>query len=653
MSNPKLRATIVVLIVGVALGVSVFAASRLFLRPMLIADAHSAAEELARRIGAGDAVEANGALASVVRYVQFDSGGEKIADVRLSRQSPEPIPAGEGQVAGLAAVGRDLLLETPYLAEFAAASRDLMSRAPALAGLTGVLEPTARSITVPVTSGGEPNGTVNVEIDQSQALQALTRAFSVIGIVVVCLAVLAIVAVAFAVTRGRGFGHDRRAFDPRSLPRDPLTGLVTREGFRAALADSVARATAAENQVGLIIVDLQGLRAVNDVWGHAAGDQVLKTAADRLRPFAADPAALGRIAGADFALIVPSEANAHSLRPMAGRIREALEAPYQVGASSVELGSRLGVALFPINAEDADVLFRAADTALSRAKREGNGGISFFDTEMQKRMRRRSDLERDLRQALERDEFVVFYQPQLELATGRLKGHEALVRWERPGEGILSPRDFLPIAIETGLIRQLGDWVLRKACRDAATWLDVGTVSVNFCPAQFRAKDLDTSIAAILAETGLPAERLEIEVPESLFLEHDSDVMATLHRIKALGVRIAMDDFGGGYSGLASLAHFPFDKVKIDRSFVNQVTEDADVAAIVASIVALGRSLSVDITAEWVETDEQVTMLRAAGCSTVQGFLFGGPRRDGALPGQAVSGDAWPEVRAERPAATG
>ncbi len=251
------------------------------------------------------------------------------------------------------------------------------------------------------------------------------------------------------------------------------------------------------------------------------------------------------------------------------------------------------------------------------------------------------------------DEFVVFYQPQLELATGRLKGHEALVRWERPGEGILSPRDFLPIAIETGLIRQLGDWVLRKACRDAATWLDVGTVSVNFCPAQFRAKDLDTSIAAILAETGLPAERLEIEVPESLFLEHDSDVMATLHRIKALGVRIAMDDFGGGYSGLASLAHFPFDKVKIDRSFVNQVTEDADVAAIVASIVALGRSLSVDITAEGVETDEQVTMLRAAGCSTVQGFLFGGPRRDGALPGQAVSGDAWPEVRAERPAATG
>lgn len=650
MSSPKLRAASIVLFVGLALGFSVFAASRLFIRPMLIADARSVAEELARRIGAADPVEAEGALASVLRYVHVDSSGKQIADVRPPHiEPPAPMLSGSRDVTGLAAATRDLVSRAPYLGELGAVGRNALARTPILAG---VLEPSIRSITVPVVTGGEPNGRVDVEIDQGRDLAVLTQVFGVIGTIVVCLAALAM-AIAFAVTRGRGLANDRRAFDPRSLPHDPLTGLVTRAGFRAALADSVARATAAETQIGLIIVDLQGLRAVNDVWGHAAGDQVLKAAADRLRSFAAGPAALARIDGADFALIVPSEANAHSLRPLADRIREALEAPYRVGSGSVELGSRLGVALFPINAEDADVLFRAADTALSRAKREGNGGISFFDTEMQRRMQRRSELERDLRQALEGDEFVVFYQPQVELASGRLKGHEALVRWERPGEGILSPRDFLPIAVETGLIRPIGDWVLRKACRDAATWLDAGTVAVNFCAAQFRAKDLDASIAKILAETGLPAERLEIEVPESLFLENAAGEMAMLHRIKALGVRVAMDDFGGGYSGLASLAHFPFDKVKIDRSFVNQVTEDADVAAIVASIVALGRSLSVDITAEGVETDEQVTMLRAAGCSTVQGFLFGGPRRDGARPGQAVSGDAWPEASVARPAAVG
>jgi EAL domain-containing protein (putative c-di-GMP-specific phosphodiesterase class I) len=221
----------------------------------------------------------------------------------------------------------------------------------------------------------------------------------------------------------------------------------------------------------------------------------------------------------------------------------------------------------------------------------------------------------------------VFYQPQMELASGRVRGYEALVRWERPGEGILSPREFLPVAEETGLIRPLGQWVLRKACAEAAGWEDGSIVAVNFSAAQFRFQELDARIAEVLAETGLPAERLEIEVPESLFLEHTPEVMESLSRIKALGVRVAMDDFGSGYSGLASLAHFPFDKIKIDRSFVGQLTEDADVAAIVASIVGLGRSLSVDITAEGVETHEQVTLLKAAGCSIVQGFLFGVPQR--------------------------
>jgi EAL domain-containing protein (putative c-di-GMP-specific phosphodiesterase class I) len=226
---------------------------------------------------------------------------------------------------------------------------------------------------------------------------------------------------------------------------------------------------------------------------------------------------------------------------------------------------------------------------------QGRNALAVFDTEMKERMQRNDALERDLRKALEREEFVLFYQPQVELASGRLRGYEALVRWERSSEGILSPHDFLAVAEETGLIRPIGDWVLRKACEDAASWLDSGTVAVNFSAEQFRSHDVDKAIAAVLTETGLPAERLEIEVQESLFLDGAPDALDALNRIKALGVRVAMDDFGSGYSGLASLAHFPFDKIKIDRRFVSQLTEDADVAAIVSSVVALGRALSVGL----------------------------------------------------------
>ncbi len=489
-------------------------------------------------------------------------------------------------------------------------------------------------VAAPVLLGGRAIGTLSAEITQALALQSLTRPFSVVGMVAVGLAVLAVIAV-FAAMRGRGLKGGRKALNPSALKQDPLTGLPARQGFNAALADAVQRAAQADAQIGLMIVDIDHFRTVNDVWGHSAGDDVLKTAAERLRAFVENPAGLARISGDNFALIVERDANTHSLKSLANKIREALGAPYPVGDSSIALGASIGAALYPVNAENPEVLFRAADTALSKAKSQGRNALSFFDTEMKKRMQRHATLERELREALGRDEFVVFYQPQVELASGRLRGYEALVRWERPGEGILSPRDFLALAEETGLIRPLGEWVLRKACRDAATWLDSGTVAVNFSAAQFRFQDLDKSIAKILAETGLPAERLEIEVPERLFLDHAAEVMETLKRIKGLGVRVAMDGFGGGYSSLASLAHFPFDKIKIDRSFVGQLTEDADVASIVASIVGLGRSLSVDITAEGVETNEQVTLLKAAGCNIAQGFLFGVPQRDSVLANAA------------------
>jgi diguanylate cyclase (GGDEF)-like protein len=444
------------------------------------------------------------------------------------------------------------------------------------------------------------------------------------------LAVLAVIAIAFGATPGRGMARRRRPLDRRLLAHDALTGLPSRQGLSAILADAVAEARATDRQVGLIVVSLEDFRAVNDVWGHAAGDEVLKAAAARLRTLADGPTGLARIDGDEFAMVVAQ--NTATLRDVAEKVCTVLGAPYAVDGSSIVLAPKLGAALFPVNADSPDMLLRAAGTALSQAKDSPGAKLAIFDTEMAGRMQQRTALQRDLRTALEREEFVVFYQPQLDLASGRVRGYEALVRWERPGEGILAPRDFLSVAEETGLIRPIGHWVLRRACRDAASWLDAGTVAVNLTAAQFRFQDVDKTIAAVLDETKLPAERLEIEVPEGVFLNAGQDVMDALTRIKALGVRIAMDDFGSGYTALSTLARFPFDKVKIDKAFVDQLTEDADVAAIVASIVALGRSLSLDITAEGVETHEQVTLLKAAGCSIAQGFLFGTPQRTAAPP---------------------
>jgi len=627
MTLPKLRAAIIVFLIGFALGLSVFAASRLFVRSVLTADAISAAQELAGRLANGAPVEAAGTLSSIVRYTYFDTRGT-IAEPRVLGDPARARPSlGAEQVAVL----RDAALERG----------GAVAHAPMLTSLLGLAEPAVRAVVVPVASGDRLLGSVLVEVDQELALQSLTRAFSVIGMVTVGLAVLAIMAIAFVVTRGRGFATERKAFDPDALPRDPLTELCTRRGFREALEHAVEQAGETDQQIGLVMVDIERFRAVNDIWGHAVGDEVLRLVAERLTPFAAGRASIARIAGDEFALVVEGDATL-SMRQLAGRVRDSLAAPFEVSGSSIRLGASIGAALYPVNADSADFLFRAADAALAKAKSQGRNALAFFDTEMKGRMQQSAALERDLKLALERDEFVVFYQPQLDLASGRLRGYEALVRWERPGEGILSPADFLPVAEETGLIRPLGNWVLRKACRDAASWLDSGTVAVNFCAAQFQFQDLAKTIADTLRETGLTPDRLEIEVPENLFLENRDDIMNTLKRIKALGVRVAMDDFGAGYSSLASIASFPFDKIKIDKCFVNQLTEDADVAAIVASIVALGRSLSVDVTAEGVETREQVTLLKAASCSIAQGFLFGVPDRDAGLADKSEHGSGRP-----------
>jgi diguanylate cyclase (GGDEF)-like protein len=611
MSIPKVRAAVIVFLVGFALGLSVFAASRLFVRSVLNNEAVVVAQELAASLGTGQPAGASAGLSSVVRYTYFDLDGHVI-------ESEAPGSRGESRLVLSEA-------EQESLVDLLARQSVVIEDAPILSSLLGSPGTAINRVAGPVSAGGETVGSLIVEVDQTRALESLGRAFSVVAMVTVGLAVLAVIAVAFVVTRGRGF-RDRKVFNPNAITRDALTDAPTRAGFLEVLDDAVGRAAERDQQVLVMIIDLDRFRSVNGIWGHHAGDEVLKMVADRLRPFTTAPAGLGRIAGDEFALIVEGDAT-HSMRQLADRVRDAISTPFEVDGASIMIGASIGMALYPINAQRGDMLFRAAAGALAKAKAQGRNALAVFDTEMKERMERNEALERDLRLAIERDEFVVFYQPQLELSSGRLRGYEALVRWERPGEGILAPKDFLAVAEETGLIRPIGELVLRKACRDAATWLDSGSVAVNFSAAQFRANEIERTIAKVLEETGLPAERLEIEVPESLFLNGYPEVMEALGRIKALGVRVAMDDFGAGYSGLASLARFPFDKIKIDRDFVNQLTEDADVSAIVSSIVALGRTLSVDVTAEGVETSEQVTLLKAAGCTIVQGFLFGQPQR--------------------------
>lgn len=633
MNGSKLRATLIVFLVGFALGISVFAASRLFVQSVVNADARATAEELSRRIAAGEPVEATGMLTSLVSYAWFDENGN-VLGVREVR------PAG-----------RAVANETPpqeAMAAAAASSEPMMVSPPLLANLIGVSEAAVNSVVAPVIKDGRGVGAVYAQFSQTSLSKALYLGSSTAAIATLGLAVLALVVIAFAINRATGLGGTIKT-SARGPAQDPLTGLPNREGFEIALANSVKRAGKADQQVGLMIIDLDGFRTLNEVWGQAAGDEVLRIAAGRLQSFAKSPASLSRIAGDAFGLVVEQNTSSHALRQLTDKVREALKAPFMVGDSAIELTAGIGAAVFPVNAQESGTLFAAAEMALAKAKSDGRNALAFFDTEMEEQAQNRSHLERDLREALERNEFVIFYQPQLDLASGNVRGYEALVRWERPGQGILAPKDFLAVAEQTGLIRPIGEWVLRRACQDAQSWLDAGIVSVNFSAAQFQFRDVEASIAKILKETGLRPDRLEIEIPERLFLGNSSGLLDTLLRVKALGVRVAMDDFGSTYSGLASLARFPFDKIKIDRSFVSQVTEDADVAAIVAAIVALGRSLSVDITAEGVETGDQLTLLKAAGCNIVQGYLFGAPNRNAITPGAEVAANREP-VEAARSA---
>jgi diguanylate cyclase (GGDEF)-like protein/PAS domain S-box-containing protein len=407
---------------------------------------------------------------------------------------------------------------------------------------------------------------------------------------------------------------------------DPLTDLPNRLLFQKDLSAALARAARREDMVAVHCIDLDRFKTVNDTLGHPVGDALLKTAADRLRACVRDGDTVARLGGDEFAVVQTGLTDLSGATRLAGRIVEALAETFDLQGHQVMIGGSVGVAVSPNDGTDSDELLKKADMALYRAKADGRGTFHFFERAMDEQLQARRALELDLRLALAEGQFELYYQPLFSLGADRVMGCEALLRWNHPTRGMVSPGDFIPLAEEIGLINALGEWVLREACREAAGWPQHVRLAVNLSPAQFRDKHLVGTVVSALAASGLPAERLELEITESVLLQDSVGNMSILHDLKALGVRISMDDFGTGYSSLSYLRSFPFDKIKIDQTFVRDILDDADALAIIKAVLDLGASLGITTTAEGVESVEQLDELRRQGCGEIQGYFISRPK---------------------------
>jgi len=407
---------------------------------------------------------------------------------------------------------------------------------------------------------------------------------------------------------------------------DALTGLPNRLLFHTRIEESLADAQAKGAAIAVMCLDLDHFKNVNDSLGHAAGDALLRIVGDRLLECVREGDTVARLGGDEFGIVLANLNDAEFATTLAWRIISALHQSVDLSGHQAVIGTSIGIAISPTDGTDGDELLKNADLALYRAKADGRGTFRFFEAEMDARAQARRSLEIDLRQATAKGELELHYQPQVHLETNAVTGFEALVRWRHPQRGLVPPEEFIPLAEETGIITEIGEWVLRQACTDAMKWPDSTKVAVNVSPAQFRDRDLAQQIAEILAETGCPPTRLEIEITESLLLRDANAKLSTLDELRRLGLRVSMDDFGTGFSSLSNLRSFPFDKIKIDRSFVRELDRSPDSAAIVRAVLGLGRSLGISTCAEGVETAEQMAALREQGCTEVQGFYLSTPK---------------------------
>ena len=430
---------------------------------------------------------------------------------------------------------------------------------------------------------------------------------------------------------------------------DALTGLPNRSVFASSLAAIADKASSDGEPVAVLCINLDRFKAVNDVHGHSAGDGLLIAVAQRLHATAGDAGLVARLGGDEFAVIQIGGSQPGHAGALAERLLNSLDRAFAIDGQELRISASIGVAVFPADAQTPTELIKYADLALHRAKAEGCGTVRFYEAAMDQALRERRQLDSDLRRAIANDELSIHYQPMVDLERGCVLGFEALLRWKHRQLGEIGPATFIPLAEESGYIVELGAWVLRKACAEAAQWTPPLKLSVNLSPIQFMQHDLAQEIEAVLAETGLEPSRLDLEITEGLLIKEPERAIAILQRLKNLGVQISMDDFGTGYSSLSYFRTFPFDKVKIDQSFIRDMIVNKQARAIVRSVIGLGRGLGMPVVAEGVETAEQLDALRLEGCDQVQGYLISRPSpishfervvidRDGAalLPARSV-----------------
>ena len=503
---------------------------------------------------------------------------------------------------------------------------------------------------VPVLRGQVVLGVVEVYVDQTKEAGAIANAFFRIAIAVA--AVIGLMLLAFGYQfwlrlRAQRLAEARVQY---MANHDALSGAMNRSSFNEALNRATWRREAGGPGFSLLCIDLDHFKDVNDRLGHAAGDEVLRVATQRLREAVREGDAVARLGGDEFAVLLSGVTSEATVSPLAQRVVKLLAEPYDVAGQRVICGGSVGAAIHGVDGTDQAELLHKADLALYRAKAAGRGNYSFYDAATDERLKARRQLTQDLQEALHSEQLSLHYQSLHDSRNQALTGYEALLRWNHPTRGNVPPLDFIPLAEETGLIDQLGLWVLNRACADAAGWPEPLSVAINLSPAQLVHSDLVGLVRSALADNGLPARRLELEITESMLMTNTEQVLGQLHELSAMGVAIAMDDFGTGYSSLAYLWRFAFDKVKIDRAFTQNLNNDPKVNLIVRSIITLAHSLNIRVNAEGVETGQQMATLRAQGCDELQGFYLGRP---GPLAGLTHAGRVAagaPASRAERSA---
>jgi diguanylate cyclase (GGDEF)-like protein len=420
-----------------------------------------------------------------------------------------------------------------------------------------------------------------------------------------------------------------RDYGLRLAHYDMLTGLPNRVLFLESLRRTLQEAKEHQGAVAVLLIDLDRFKNVNDTLGHVLGDELLRQFSHRLEQCATERNTIGRLGGDEFALFVSTTEDQQDVIAVANRIRATLHQPFSLKAHEVITTASIGIAVYPTDASDTEALIKFADTAMYRAKDAGRDTYHFFTAEMDARAQRRLDLENALRKAVDNNEFVLHYQPKVQISTGRIVGAEALIRWNRPGHGVVSPAEFIPLLEETGMIVRVGAWVIDTACKQIAEWARSGPglihLAVNVSGRQFSDGGLESVVMNAIRESGIEPDLLELELTESSLMENVERTIVTLQRLKEKGIQISIDDFGTGYSSLAYLKRFPIDKLKIDIAFIRDITTNPDDAAIALAVIGMAHSLELDVVAEGVETAAQLSYLSRHGCDQIQGYYFSRP----------------------------